>query len=235
MTKTILFVLTGHSQLGDTGAATGVWLEELATPYQLLDRAGFEILFGTPSGRPAPLDPASLEEPWLLPGGHWFLGQDDLVARLAAPLDLADVDASRLDAIFLVGGTGTLWGFPACHPLGALATSLIAQDKPVAAICHGVVGLMTATAADGSPLVRGKALTCFSNAEEAVLGYDTLVPLLAETALVDQGALYRRAAPFEPMVIQHGRLITGQNPASAEPLAEALLRQLSDAPEGSAA
>lgn len=226
MTKTLLFVLTGHGALGDTGAKTGVWLEELATPYQLLTGAGFDILFATPGGEPAPLDPASLEDPWLLPAGHWFLNQKDAVAQLETPLDIADVDASRLDAIFLVGGTGTLWDFPSCAPLGALVTALDQQEKPLAAICHGVVGLMTATAEDGQPFATGRSLTCFSNAEEAMLEYDKLVPLLAETELVRQGAIYSSAAPFEPKVVEDGRLITGQNPASAEPLARALLRHL---------
>ncbi|MES2495615.1 MAG: type 1 glutamine amidotransferase domain-containing protein [Pseudomonadota bacterium] len=226
MTKTILFVLTGQGDFGDTGAKTGVWLEELASPYRLLEKAGFDILFGTPGGVPAPLDPASLDEPWLLPAGHWFLGQPTAMAKLEAPLDLAGIDAERLAAIFLVGGTGTLWDFPSSQPLGQLATDLHAAGKPVAAICHGVVGLMTATAADGSPLVKNKAITCFSNEEEAMLEYDKLVPLLAETALVEQGARYRRAGPFEPLVVEDGGLITGQNPASAEPLAAALLKRL---------
>ncbi|WP_422055168.1 type 1 glutamine amidotransferase domain-containing protein [Sphingomonas sp.] len=226
MTKTILFVLTGQSELGDTGAKTGVWLEELATPYQLLSAAGYDILFGTPGGRVAPLDPASLAEPWLLPAGHWFLDQKNVVAKLDAPLDLADVDASRLDAIFLVGGTGTLWDYPDCRPLGSLVSALIADERPVAAICHGVVGLMTATTPDGAPLAAGKALTCFSNEEEAMLEYDKLVPLLAETELLKQGARYSQAAAFEPHLVEDGALITGQNPASAAPLAQALLARL---------
>jgi putative intracellular protease/amidase len=226
MTKTILFVLTGHGELGDTGAKTGVWLEELATPYQLLSAAGYDILFATPGGRAAPLDPASLAEPWLLPAGHWFLDQKDIVAKLDTPLDLSDVDASRLDAIFLVGGTGTLWDFPVCRPLGSLVSALTADDRPVAAICHGVVGLMTATAPSGAPLVAGKSLTCFSNEEEAMLEYDKLVPLLAETELVRQGARYSQAAAFEPHLVEDGTLITGQNPASAAPLAKALLAHL---------
>lgn len=226
MTKTILFVLTGHGELGDTRAKTGVWLEELATPYQMLTAAGFDILFATPGGKPAPLDPASLEEPWLLPAGHWFLGQADVAAQLETPLDIIDVDASQLDAVFLVGGTGTLWDFAACQPLGALVTELARQNKVIAAICHGVVGLMTATASDGSQFVSGRSLTCFSNEEEEILEYDKVVPLLAETELVRQGAIYDRAEAFQAKIVEDGRLITGQNPASAEPLARALLRQL---------
>jgi putative intracellular protease/amidase len=226
MTRTILFALTGQGELGQTGAKTGVWLEELAAPYQMLSAAGFDILFATPGGKPAPLDPASLEEPWLQPAGHWFRAQKQALAQLEAPLDLADVDASRIDAIFLVGGTGTLWDFPGCRPLGALASTLLAQNRPVAAICHGVVGLLTATAADGQPLAAGKSLTCFSNEEEAMLEYDKLVPLLAETELVAQGALYSKAAPFEAHVVEDGLQITGQNPASAAPLARALLAHL---------
>lgn len=226
MTKTILFVLTGHGELGDTGARTGVWLEELAAPYQLFDSAGFDILLATPEGKRAPLDPASLDEPWLLPAGHWLLGRQDVIAGLQAPLDLADIDPARIDAIFLVGGTGTLWDFPGSAPLGDLATTLHAAGKPVAAICHGVVGLMTARAADGSPLVAGRDITCFSNEEEALLGYETIVPLLAETALVEQGARFACALPFEPRVVEDGNLLTGQNPASALPLATAVLLRL---------
>jgi putative intracellular protease/amidase len=226
MTKTILFVLTAHSDFAGTGASTGVWLEELATPYQMMEGSGFDILFATPGGRPSPLDPASLAEPWLLPAGHWFLSQESLTAKLKNPLDIADVDAKNLDGIFLVGGTGTLWDFPGCNALGSLITNLFVQGKPVAAVCHGVVGLLTATAPDGSSLVKGKNVTCFSNEEEAMLQYDKLVPLLAETALVDKGAHYQRAAPFEPLVVVDGRLLTGQNPASAQALASALIKQI---------
>lgn len=226
MTKTILFVLTGHGDLGDTGARTGVWLEELAAPYQLFDGAGFDILLGTPEGKRAPLDPASLEEPWLLPAGHWLLGRQDVIAALETPLDLAGVDPARIDAIFLVGGTGTLWDFPTSTALGGLVSVLHATGKPVAAICHGVVGLMTAKAADGGPLVAGREITCFSNEEEALLGYEKIVPLLAETALVEQGARYTCALPFEPQVVEDGNLLTGQNPASALPLATAILQRL---------
>jgi putative intracellular protease/amidase len=226
MTKTVLFVLTGQCALGDTGAKTGVWLEELATPYQLLTAAGFDILFGTPEGKPSPLDPASLEDPWLLPAGHWLLNQKNATAQFESPLDIAEVEPSRIDAIYSVGGTGTLWDFLNCRPLGALVEDLNKQEKPIAAICHGVVGLMTATNPDGEPFVAGKLLTCFSNEEEAMLEYDKLVPLLAETELVRLGAIYSRAAPFEAKVIVDGRLITGQNPASAEQLTKALLKQL---------
>ncbi|MDF2640728.1 MAG: ThiJ/PfpI domain protein [Novosphingobium lindaniclasticum] len=223
MSGTILFVLTAHEELGDTGAKTGVWLEELAAPYREIEDAGFRILFATPGGLPAPLDPASLAEPWLLPAGSWFLGNAEAMQAIAAPLDVAAVDVERIDAIYLVGGTGTLWDFPGCLALGALASSLLAAGKPVAAICHGVVGLLNARDASDDPLVAGRELTAFSNAEEIMLAYDKIVPLLAETALREQGALYRAAAPFEPLVVKDGLLLTGQNPASAIPLAKALV------------
>ena len=231
MAKAILFVLTAQTALADTGAKTGVWLEEMAMPYQKLTAAGYEILFATPGGLPAQIDPASLEDPWLLPAGHWFLKQTDAVAHLQTPLDLANLAATQFDAIYLVGGTGTLWDFPGCDALGQLAADTLALNKPVAAICHGVVGLASAKSSDSTPLVAGKALTCFSNAEETMLEYDKIVPVLAETVLVDLGAIYHSAAPFEPKVVEDGRLITGQNPASAAPLADALLIQL-DHPTG---
>jgi len=223
MRKTLLFVVTSHADLGDTGARTGAWLEELAAPYAIFEEAGYDTLIASPRGGTAPIDPASLEAPWLTPVGQSFLANPSAMAKMADSLPLDAVDPARIDAIFLVGGTGTMWDFPTSAPLGKLLSALAAAGKPVAAVCHGVAGLMTATTPGGQPLVKGRRLTCFSNVEERMLEYDRIVPLLAETGLVDQGALFECAAPFEARVVRDGLLFTGQNPASAGPLAEDMI------------
>lgn len=218
--------MTSRAELGESGVPTGVWLEELAMPYRLCAEAGCEIRFATPEGRPAPLDPQSLVAPSLWPAGQWFLDQPGLSRMLETPVDMRTVEAESFDGLYLVGGTGTLWDFPRSHALGALVSDLHASGKPVAAICHGVAGLLAAHAPDGSHFVRGKRLTAFSNAEEIEAGCDAFVPILVETALVEQGAFYRASPPFQPMVVVDGLLVTGQNPASAPELSEKLLQLL---------
>lgn len=223
MRKTVLFVVTSHADLGDTGAKTGVWLEELAAPYAAFEEAGFDTLIASTRGGPAPLDPASTAAPWLTPTGETFLADNAAMAKLADSLPVGAVDAGRIDAIFLVGGTGTMWDFPDSVELGALLSAMAAAGKPVAAVCHGVAGLMAARTPDGRPLVKDRRLTCFSNEEERMLEYDKIVPLLAETGLTAQGAIFECAPPFEAHVVRDDMLFTGQNPASARPLAEAII------------
>ncbi len=225
MRKTVMFVVTSHSDLGETGAKTGAWLEELAAPYYIVEAAGLATRIASPAGT-AQLDPVSVEAPWLLAAGERFLADEEAMSKLERPERIDEVDAAGIDAVFLVGGTGTVWDFPTHTALGALLTELAANDRPIAAICHGVSGLLPARTADGAPLVQGRRLTSFSNAEEAMLELETVVPLLAETALCEQGARYSCAAPFEAHVVEDGLLLTGQNPASAAGLADRLVARL---------
>lgn len=226
MRKTVLFVVTSHSDLGNTGSKTGAWLEELAAPYAAFEEAGFDTLIASTRGGSAPLDPASVAAPWLTPTGETFLADTAAMAKLADSLPVSSVDVRRIDVVFLVGGTGTMWDFPGSAELGGLLSAMAAAGKPVAAVCHGVAGLLAARAPDGEPLVKGRRLTCFSNEEERMLEYDKIVPLLAETSLTDQGAIFECAAPFETHVVRDGVLFTGQNPASARPLADAVISSL---------
>lgn len=226
MRPIVLFVVTSTAELGATGARTGVWLEELAAPYAAFTTAGFEIRIASTAGGEGPIDPASLEKPWLTLDGERFLASPVAVAALSATLPIDRVCPEDISAAFVVGGTGTLWDFPRSTGLASLIERMVARECPVALICHGVSALIGAHAADGTPLARGRPLTCFSNEEERMLGFDQIVPLLAETELVKQGAIYSSAAPFEPHVVTSGMLLTGQNPASAGPLAEAVAAAL---------
>jgi putative intracellular protease/amidase len=79
---------------------------------------------------------------------------------------------------------------------------------------------------DGSPLVAGKRLAAFTDAEEEAVGLTNVVPYLLASTLVDRGAVHEGVANFQPKVVVDGRLITGQNPASAIGVAEALVTEL---------
>lgn len=78
----------------------------------------------------------------------------------------------------------------------------------------------------GTPLVAGRQVTGFSNTEEAVVQLTEVVPFLVEDELVDLGARYSKAEDWHAYVVNDGLLITGQNPASSERAARAMLTAL---------
>lgn len=222
----ILMVVSSHERLGDTDTATGAWLEELAAAYWEFVDAGWHVDVASPRGGHAPLDPLSLAAPWLTPNGSRFLASAEAMAkverslatRVAAPQDYA--------AIYLVGGVATAWDFPADDGLRALVEALHSDGRPVAGVCHGVLGLTSARCASGEPIVAGRAVTGVSNAEEVATGFDRIVPVFPENRLTELGGRYSCAAPFECHVQVDGHVHTGQNPASAGPLARAVLATL---------
>ncbi|MFC4314238.1 type 1 glutamine amidotransferase domain-containing protein [Steroidobacter flavus] len=227
MSKHILMVVTSNDRLGDHGGATGTWLEELAGAYYTFIDAGHTVSIASTRGGSAPLDPGSLQEPWLTETGRRFQHDARATAALRDTLPIEGLKASTFDAIYLVGGAGTAWDFPASTPLTRLIEALDRSGRVVAAVCHGVLGLTTARCNHDKPLVAGRAVTGVSNAEERAIGYDKIVPLLPEERMNQLGAQYSCAAePFQSHVVRDGNLLTGQNPASAAPLAVEVLRAL---------
>lgn len=229
--KRVLLVLTSHAELGMTGRPTGAWLEELAAAYWTFDDAGLAVEIASPKGGEAPLDPMSKEAPWIGAAGKRFLADAHARGSLAATRELRGMEAADFDAIYIVGGAGAAFDFPGDVALGGLVSELFRRGAPVAAVCHGVLGLLAARREDGTELVRNRRVTGVSNAEEAAVQYTQIVPLLPENALIGLGANYSAAEPFAAHVVRDGNLMTGQNPASAAPLAGAVNAYLAMPPE----
>jgi putative intracellular protease/amidase len=221
----VLMVVPSYSKL-PSGAATGLWLEELAASYWVLVDAGCNLALASPQGGEAPVDPLSLEAPWLTEAGKRFRNDATAMERLMHTFRLDAVDSRTWDGIYLVGGAATAWDYPASKPLANLVSELHARNHPVAGVCHGVLGLAAARDRAGKPIVSGRAVTGISNAEETLTGFDKIVPVLPESHLRELGGRYSCAAPFECHVVADGKVLTGQNPASAGPLATALLTAL---------
>ncbi|HVK51872.1 MAG TPA: type 1 glutamine amidotransferase domain-containing protein [Pseudoxanthomonas sp.] len=224
--KKILMVLTSHDKLGDTGKKTGFWLEEFAAPYYAFKDAGAEVLLASPLGGQPPLDPKSDAPDAQTPATVRFNGDTEAIAALAQTRKLADVVDADVDAVFYPGGHGPLWDLVDDADSIALIETKFAAGKPVAAVCHGPAVLRNAKGALSQPLVKDKRVTGFSNEEEAAAQLTEVVPFLLEDALKAQGAHYESGAAFQPHVVVDGRLVTGQNPASSEPAAQALLKLL---------
>lgn len=222
----ILMILTSHDQLGDTGKKTGFWLEEFAAPYYVLKDAGHDITLASPAGGQPPLDPKSDEPDAQTEATERFKQDPEAQAQLASTLELADIDVAAFDGVFYPGGHGPLWDLAESATSKALIETALASGKPVALVCHAPAVLKSVTAPDGTPIVKGRKVTGFTNAEEDAVGLTDIVPFLLEDALRAQGAEFSNVGLFEPHVVSDGLLITGQNPPSSEPTAHALLDAL---------
>ena len=219
----ILLVLTSHDQLGNTGHKTGFWLEEFASPYYVFKDAGAQITLASPKGGQPPIDPKSDAPDAQTAATRRFAEDAEAQQLLANSLPLAQVRAEDFDALFDPGGHGPLWDLAEDATSIALIERVIALGKPVGAVCHAPGVLRHVKAADGTPLVSGKRVTGFSNSEEAAVELTDVVPFLVEDMLKAHGGVYGRAADWHSHVEVDGLLVTGQNPASSDASAEALL------------
>lgn len=222
----ILIVLTSHDQLGDTGKKTGFWLEEFAAPYYKLKDAGAQLTLVSPKGGQPPLDPKSDEPDAQTEATRRFKADPAAQAALAATGKLADVSANDFDAVFYPGGHGPLWDLAEDRASIGLIETMFAAGKPVAAVCHAPGVLRHVKGSDSKPLVNGKKVTGFTNSEEEAVGLTKIVPFLVEDVLKENGGIYSKAGDWQPYAVTDGLLVTGQNPASSEVAAEALLKLL---------
>ena len=222
----VLMVVTSHDQLGDTGKKTGFWLEEFAAPYYILKDAGADVTVVSPLGGQPPLDPKSDEPDAQTDATRRFKADASAQAVLAATGKLAEMNAADFDAVFYPGGHGPLWDLAEDKASIALIEAMAAAGKPVAAVCHAPGVLRHVKAVDGSPLVKGKRVTGFTNSEEEAVGLTAVVPFLVEDMLKENGGQYTKGADWQSYVLTDGKLITGQNPASSEDAAKALRKLL---------
>lgn len=229
MTKRILIVATSSASMGAGGAPTGVWAEELAVPYYTLADAGFEVEIATTRGGPVPIDPSSLKPRGQNdPAVDRLLGDEAVQAKIKATRPVAECDAGAFDAVFFPGGHGAMWDMPGDAGVARAVETALASGKPVAAVCHGVAGLVSAKGSDGSSIVQGKRVNSFTDAEEKEVGKDGIVPFLLESRLRELGGRFEGAANWQSFAVRDGLLITGQNPQSSERVARMLVDALSE-------
>ena len=219
----VLIVLTSHDTLGDTGRKTGFWLEELAAPYYTFLDAGVEIVLASPKGGQAPLDPASTQPDFQTEMTRRFDADPVATAALANTVRLDSVASEDFDAVFYTGGHGPLWDLAEDKHSVQLIEDTLRGGKPVAVVCHAPAVLRHVTNEDGTPLVQGRAVTGFSNAEEAAVGLTDVVPFLVEDELKRLGGIYSKTTDWASHVVQNDLLITGQNPKSSTVAAAALI------------
>jgi putative intracellular protease/amidase len=216
--KPVLFVVTSNHVKGDTGISTGFWLAELTHPLSKLEFAGISYELASVEGGQPPIDGFDLNDE--INAHYW----NDPHFRYAIhnTRRLADVDLLKYSAIFFAGGHGTMWDFPNDPDISRTTRQFYESGGIVAAVCHGPAALVNVTLSDGSYLVDGKRVAAFTNAEERDVFSTDIVPFLLESELIKHGAKHQAAANWAANVVTDGRLVTGQNPASAGGVGEAI-------------
>jgi putative intracellular protease/amidase len=217
-----LFVLTSHDKLGSTDQETGFYLSEVTHPYVAFEQAGIAVDFVSPRGGKAPMTGLDVTDPL----NQAFLDDPTKVAAVENTLTPADIDPHNYTAIFYAGGHGTMWDFPHQMALDRIAAAIYEQGGVVGAVCHGPAGLLNIKLSDDSYLVADKTVASFTNEEEVAVKLHEVVPFFLAEELVKRGAKHTQAANFQPHVEVSDRLVTGQNPASAKGVGEAMVKLL---------
>ena len=223
MKNKILFVVTNHGELGDTGKKTGYFLSEVTHPWSVLGEY-YDIDVVSPKGGRPPVDGFDLSDPI----NAKFWNDDAWQKKMGETMTPEEVNPSLYKAIFYAGGHGAMWDFPHNEKLAEIAAEIYESGGFVAAVCHGPAGLLPIKLSDGEVFVKGRKLTGFTNPEEYANGTAEIVPFLLETALENEGALFQEGGMWADHVVADGRLITGQNPMSALSLGKRLLKLLQE-------
>jgi putative intracellular protease/amidase len=223
-----LFVLTSHNELGDTGNKTGFWIEEFAAPYYYLTDKGADITIASPKGGQPPIDPSSDTPDNQTPATRRFKEDVALQKKLASSIKLSQIQMDDFDGVFYPGGHGPLWDLANDEDSIRLIQEFYEANKPTGLVCHAPAALKNVKLSDGKFLVKGKNVTGFTNSEEAAVQLTEVVPFLVEDMLKERGANYSKADDWQDYAVQDTNLVTGQNPASSEAVAEKLFAMLSN-------
>jgi putative intracellular protease/amidase len=220
-----LIVCTNHTTYPTKPQKTGLWLSEATHFYDELQDRNIQFDFVSPQGGPVPLDERSLEsrdttnEKWM----HNPIFQE----KLANSLRPDQVRAADYQIIYFAGGHGTMWDFPQNEALQAITRHIYEHGGMVAAVCHGVAGLLNVTLSNGTPFLKDKQVTGFSNMEEKLVRLDQEVPFSLEDELKKRGAAYSKGLiPYVPHLEVDERLVTGQNPLSARKVGRKVVEEM---------
>ena len=215
-TKPVMLLLTSHGQMGDLDRETGYYVPEAAHPAKVFANTGIHFEFVSVQGGRPPHDGLDLNDPVVKD----FWESETIQELLGETKKVADVNPADYSAVLVVGGHGTMWDLPDNPDVQNLLTSVYEAGGVVAAVCHGPVALVNVKLSGGNYLVAGKRVAAFTNEEEEAMELSETVPFLLESRLVERGAVMQKAPNFESSVVTDERLVTGQNPASAEGVAK---------------
>lgn len=223
----IVIIATNIGFYADGALKTGLWLSELTHLYHAAHEKRYEITIASPNGGNIPVDPESLKFFTLDKVSKQYWNDPAFKDLLKNSKSLTEVSGRDFDLVYLAGGHGTMYDFPDNAGMQNLISRHYENGKMVAAICHGVGGLLNVKLSNGDFLIKGKTITGFNWFEESLAGRKKKVPFNLEAALKERGSHYRKVLiPMTSKVVVDGNLITGQNPFSSKEMAEVVIREL---------
>lgn len=220
--KKLLFVVTSHGELGDTGRKTGYWVSEVTHPWEVLTDAGYEIDFVSPKGGKSPTDGNDPQDV----SNKRFFADKAAKNKIENSMSPSQVNASQYCGIFYAGGHGAMWDLPENIEIAKICSAIYESGGVVGAVCHGPAGLVNVKLSNGHYLIEGKHINSFTNEEETQRGLASIVPFLLQSKLEERGAAFEKSDPWQVHVVSNDRIITGQNPMSAKAVGMALLQRL---------
>lgn len=225
----ILAVVTSTESMGED-TSTGYEHTELARAYWVFVSNGFEVDIASPKGGTPPVvydgeDMGAYD--------YAFLNDATIQDKLSRSIPLAEVNANEYEAVYFVGGKGTMFDFPDNPYVKHIAQTLYQNDKVVSAVCHGPAALVNVELDNGEMLLANKKVSGFTNEEELMLipEAEEIFPFLLQSKLTEQGANFQQGTAYLERVVQDGKLITGQNPWSVWMLAELVVEELGYQPK----
>lgn len=221
MKKSILIIVTSCAET-PKGAATGIWLEEFAVPFNLFNDNGFSITVASVKGGKAPVDPRS--DPDVEQQKLW----SQALETLTKTISIKDINPDEYDAVFFPGGHGTMFDLPNNSTINLLLRSFDENKKVIATVCHGPACFIGTTLKDGSSLLAGRRITGFTNEEEVAAEQSENMPFLLETKLLDQQANYVKQSEWSDHIEIDENIITGQNPQSSKSVAKAIIKKIKE-------
>ena len=222
--KKVLIVLTSHDTMGDTGKKTGYWLSELTHPYEIFSKQGLKVDIASIKGGAAPIDQVSYDLKDSV--NQKLIKNPTFKNKIDNTLVLKNVDAKNYAAVFYAGGHGTMWDFPKSVAVQKITKEIYETGGIVSAVCHGPAALVNVKLSNGKSLLADKKVTGFSIEEEDAVKLSSAVPFQLETALRASGGQFKKGKSWQNHVVVDQRVVTGQNPASAAGVADAVLKLL---------
>lgn len=223
----ILIITTGINMYANGHLKTGLWLSEVTHIYHSAKEQGYKIIIASPNGGNTPVDPESLKPLMLDKISKQYWEDSSFRDLLANTKSLDDVSGQQFDCVYLAGGHGTMYDFPDNTVLQSIIREHYENNKMVAAICHGVGGLLNVKLSNGEYLIKDKKVTGYNWFEEGLAGRKKHVPFNLEASLKERGSDYKKAVvPMTSKVVVDGNLITGQNPFSSKEMANEVMQKL---------
>ncbi|MCP1297738.1 type 1 glutamine amidotransferase domain-containing protein [Chryseobacterium sp. S0630] len=229
MMKNILLIVTNVDQYASGNFKTGLWLSELTHIYHMAKEKGWQISISSPKGGNTPIDPESLKPLVLDNLSKGYYENPEFMNELAHTKSLDEIKNNSFDCIYLAGGHATMYDFPDNTTLQEILRDQYESNKMVAAICHGVGGLLNVRLSNGEYMIKGKNITGFDWFEETLARRKNEVPFNLEAALKERNVHYKKAfIPMTSNVVVDGNLITGQNPFSSKEMAKTIIHELEE-------